>query len=83
MAHGTHGGHAGEEAHTEHSHTDAGPAGFPEVDALDPVCGMLVPPDTGYVKPFQARMLRFCSRRCLDTFEAAPERFLARAGGIR
>ena len=83
MAHGTHGVHAGEEAHTGPHHPDAGAAELATVDAVDPVCGMPVPSDTGYVKPFQGRMLRFCSRRCLDTFEAAPERYLAHAEGVR
>ena len=83
MAHGNRGGQVGHDAHTGNRQPDAGAADLARVDEVDPVCGMPVPSDTGYVKPFQGRMLRFCSRRCLDTFEAAPERYLAHAGGVR
>ncbi len=46
-----------------------------ESTAVDPVCGMAVPVDQGYAEVYQRRLLRFCSRRCLDTFDAAPHRF--------
>lgn len=44
----------------------------------DPVCGMGVDPDKGYAKMYRGREYRFCSRLCLDKFDANPERFLTR-----
>ena len=65
MVHG-HGGHKG--------HSDGSGA---NVDAKDPVCGMNVAPDAGYARMHKGRAYRFCSRQCLDQFDAAPERFAA------
>jgi YHS domain-containing protein len=39
--------------------------------------------DQGYTKMHQGRQHRFCSRACLDTFEANPDRYLALSGGVR
>ena len=47
-----------------------------EVSHRDPVCGMEVAPDEGYGKVYQGRLFRFCSRGCLDKFDAEPGRFL-------
>ena len=41
----------------------------------DPVCGMEVPPDTGYSEKYRNREYRFCSRKCLDQFDANPQQF--------
>ncbi len=41
----------------------------------DPVCGMEVPPDTGYSEKYGNREYRFCSRKCLDQFDANPQHF--------
>lgn len=43
--------------------------------ARDPVCGMNVAAGLGYAMAWNGRMVRFCSRACLDRFEAAPEQF--------
>ena len=51
--------------------------------AIDPVCGMPVAPEQGYTKMYQGRERRFCSRACLDRFEANPDRYLAISGGVR
>ena len=51
--------------------------------ARDPVCGMLVAADRGYTKVLDGRPYRFCSRKCLDKFEANPEQYLTHAGGVR
>lgn len=40
----------------------------------DPVCGMEVPPTNGYSRIVDGREFRFCSKRCLEEFEAAPYR---------
>jgi len=42
----------------------------------DPVCGMDVDPEQGYGKMHDGTLYRFCSRRCLDAFEAEPARYL-------
>lgn len=64
--HGGHGGHAGHGGDGEHT---------------DPVCGMTVAADQGYGKMHQGTLYRFCSRSCLDKFEADPDKYLKPAGG--
>lgn len=64
-AHMMHGGHVG--------HGDRADTG--EADHVDPVCGMPVDPNTGYGKMHEERLYRFCSRVCLDKFEAEPNRY--------
>lgn len=61
MIHG-HGGHSGHSA----APLDAG---------RDPVCGMQVDAGNGYAMGYQGRDHRFCSRKCLDQFEASPQRY--------
>ncbi len=48
---------------------------------VDPVCGMDVDPQQGYGKMYRSELYRFCSRNCLDKFEADPEKFLVKKGG--
>ena len=67
MVHGDHGGHASHGA-------DVGD-GMVGSTAKDPVCGMAVQSGEGYAKMNQGRQFRFCSRRCLDQFEAEPQRY--------
>ena len=66
-------------AHTVHGK----PVGHDAGDAkhVDPVCGMDVDPQQGYGKMYQSQLYRFCSRNCLDKFEADPEKFLSKEGG--
>ncbi len=47
-----------------------------ESNDTDPVCGMKVDPDHAYSKTVNGKMWRFCSRSCLDSFEANPARFI-------
>ena len=69
-AHMVHGhGARGQEGH--------GPGGSGDGSARDPVCGMLVEPGQGYTKNHKGRAFRFCSRKCLDSFEAEPQRYVA------
>ncbi len=42
---------------------------------VDPVCDKPVDPNEGYGKMHAGRLYRFCSRHCLDMFEADPERY--------
>ncbi len=60
MIHGHHGKHQDNEIN---KHTD-------------PVCGMEVDTDKGYRKMYAGNLYRFCSRNCLDKFEAQPERYI-------
>lgn len=63
-AHMIHGGHGGHDQHTAGS------------DSTDPVCGMEVSADSGYTKMYQSAQYRFCSRNCLDKFDANPQQYL-------
>ena len=68
-------------AHMVHGHgvhdEGHGGSGAPGVSGTDPVCGMSVAPGQGYTKNHQGRLLHFCSRNCLDKFEAEPQRYLS------
>ncbi len=50
--------------------------GGTDVKHIDPVCGMQISPEEGYGKMQEGRLFRFCSRNCLDKFDAAPDKFL-------
>ena len=63
--------------HGGHDHEGHGGAGAGEGSAKDPVCGMSVEPGQGYTKNHEGRLLHFCSRNCLDKFEAEPQRYLS------
>jgi YHS domain-containing protein len=45
--------------------------------AKDPVCGMAVAAHVGYSERYQNREYRFCSRKCLDQFDANPQQFVS------
>jgi YHS domain-containing protein len=68
MIHGGHGGHG--------VHVDSPPSG---TQSIDPVCGMEVAPDQGYGKMVEGQLYRFCSRQCLDRFEAEPNKYIGKA----
>jgi YHS domain-containing protein len=64
-------------AHMVHGHhhregQGAGHAG----SARDPVCGMDVEAGRGYSEIFEGKEYRFCSRNCLDKFDAEPQRYV-------
>lgn len=46
-----------------------------EHEYTDPVCGMKVNSDVGYGKMHEGVLYRFCSRKCLDTFESKPDEY--------
>lgn len=71
MAHGGHGGHG----NGEHERLPA--RDLQESSVNDPVCGMPVGSRQGYSEIYNGRQLRFCSRKCLDQFDAEPQRYLA------
>lgn len=81
-AHGVH-GHGGHGGHGDHGQQagdahHAGHAGGGS-DGKDPVCGMPVPAEQGYAKMHEGTLYRFCSRKCLDRFEAEPNKYLTAA----
>lgn len=61
--------------HGHHRHEGHRGHQWPQASSKDPVCGMEVAPDTGYSEKYQNREYRFCSRKCLDQFDANPEQF--------
>lgn len=65
----TSGGHG----HGGHGHGRK--ASAEDTDHVDPVCGMSVDPSTGYGKMHDGRLYRFCSKVCLDKFEAKPSEY--------
>lgn len=69
MVHG-HGGHGGHAGH--------GGGGEKHVD---PVCGMEVDTDKGYGKMYEGTLYRFCSKNCLDKFDADPGQYLNKTKG--
>jgi YHS domain-containing protein len=74
--HGSHGGHGHQAGHGNHAGHGSGGS-----DGKDPVCGMAVPADQGYAKMHEGTLYRFCSRNCLDRFEAEPNKYLNAAAG--
>jgi len=69
-------------AHMVHGHGGHAPHGSSEGEPIDPVCGMTVTADQGYGKMHQGILYRFCSRNCLDKFEADPEKYVHPAAGV-
>jgi YHS domain-containing protein len=59
--------------HGHHHNDKAEPK--PLEDSRDPVCGMKVAAGQGYAETFKGREYHFCSRSCLDKFDAQPDRF--------
>lgn len=72
------GAHAGHGGHGDH---EAGPGMGSNASlsaSVDPVCGMRVEGDTGYARMYRGAAYRFCSRDCLDKFDASPDQYTAR-----
>jgi YHS domain-containing protein len=66
-------------AHMVHGGDAGGGHGAGRSDAdkhIDPVCGEAVPSSEGYGKMHSDHLYRFCSRQCLDAFDAEPERYM-------
>lgn len=91
--HGSRGGHGSGHGHGGHGggccggmggHGHGQPKPQPEEAtggtperAIDPVCGMPVPPTGSKTAIHNGRVYRFCSRECREVFEANPDLYLA------
>jgi len=56
-----------------YGHEGTGPS--PTKSSKDPVCGMEVEAGRGYSEVFAGQEFHFCSRKCLDKFDANPQQF--------
>jgi YHS domain-containing protein len=74
MVHGGHGGHGGE-GHEGHAGQEV-----PAVSPNDPVCGMSVEPGKGYSENYGGHEYHFCSKNCLDQFDAEPQCYASKKG---
>ena len=79
-AHAVHGrgggGHGLDTGQGVHERTSSG-------RATDPVCGIAVAPNQGYAMLRDGNEYRFCSRACLDEFEANPDQYVSDYGGVQ
>lgn len=63
-------------AHMVHGHRHKNRSADSNGDKhVDVVCGKELSPTEGYGKMDADRLYRFCSRQCLDIFEANPDRY--------
>ena len=66
-------------AHMTHGHhSNHKSKGGEDNKHIDPVCGKYVDPNEGYGEMHAGQLYRFCSRQCLDTFEAEPDRYTSK-----
>ncbi len=75
-AHMVHGGHGKKDEAHDHANMKPDAA-----QVIDPVCGMPVDEDSGYGKMHKNQLVRFCSKKCLDQFDADPKRYLKQVKG--
>ena len=68
-------------AHMVHGHGGHSHGTGKATKYIDPVCDMEVEAEQGYGKMHQGELYRFCSRSCLDKFDADPERYLNKERG--
>ncbi len=77
---GSHMSHGGHDKQVEHG--NARQQGGSSGKTSDPVCGMEVEDSHGYGKMYENVLYRFCSRECLDKFDAEPKRYLNIKEGV-
>ncbi len=68
-------------AHMVHGHGGHSHGTGKATKYIDPVCDMEVEAEQGYGKMHQGELYRFCSRSCLDKFDADAERYLNKERG--
>jgi len=66
-------------AHMMHGHGHSHRGGGKK--HIDPVCDMEVEEDQGYGKMYHGMLYRFCSKNCLDKFDAEPEKYINKEQG--
>ncbi len=59
-------------AHMIHGKNDSHVGKSGTTKYIDPVCGMEVDVEQGYGKMHEGNLYRFCSRNCLEKFDADP-----------
>ncbi len=69
---GAHAGHGGHHGNHENHGSDNGHI---TASGTDPVCGMHVDAGAGFAKTYRGAKYRFCSRDCLEKFDAAPDKY--------
>lgn len=74
---GAHVGHGGHHGYASHSRDDEADA-RPRRTFVDPVCRMKVGEEQGYLKHHKGMAYHFCSKECLNKFEADPALYLSR-----
>jgi YHS domain-containing protein len=67
-------GHHHQTADPDHD-TATGKPSLPIGEAIDPVCGRSVQTLTAKTSAYHGGIYYFCSQKCRETFEAAPESF--------
>lgn len=74
------GSHVGHGGHHHSSHSDGAEevSDPPKSGFTDPVCGMKVARNQGYVTHHQGMAYHLCSRSCLDKFESDPALYLSK-----
>ncbi|HUX33062.1 MAG TPA: YHS domain-containing protein [Gemmatimonadaceae bacterium] len=82
-AHMGHGRHRAAADHEGHDHRLPEDTPLIEGGGVDPVCGRTVAANQGYRIIRNGAALHFCSKPCLDKFEASPRRYLIPVGGVR
>jgi Cu+-exporting ATPase len=67
-------------ASCQHDHDHSHQHEQPDGSQRDPVCGMAVPPDSRFREQYQGQTYRFCSEKCLASFQAEPARYTGPTG---
>ena len=67
-------------SHMTHGHSRSDGADK-EAKHIDPVCDTEVETEQGYGKMYQGSLYRFCSKNCLDKFDADPDHYLNKEKG--
>lgn len=68
-------------AHMVHGHGEHGGHDEGGNKNIDPVCGVEVATNEGYGRMYEDTLYRFCSRDCLDKFDADPGHYLSHEKG--
>ena len=66
-------------AHMTHGHHKKKVASMP---TIDPVCGTTVDEEQGYGKLQNGHLYRFCSKDCLNEFDADPDKYIEKINNI-